>query len=171
MKKPMDPLPLLAQRLHKRELILFLGSGMSADCYPIWRDLLKQLIGDYLTGPDQAEAQELLAAHQFLNAAGILHLKLGSDLPRRLASLFEPKPCPGVEARYKLLHHLPFRAIFTTNYDHFLNCLPDRAFLTQADDLGDVLDKGRILKTPRRRHPPRHHGPHRLRLLRHQIQP
>ncbi len=38
--------------------------------------------------------------------------------------------------------------IATTNYDHFLNALPDYTTLTQTDEnLGDLLDnQGRILK-------------------------
>jgi serine/threonine-protein kinase len=146
MGKPMDFLDQIAQKLHKRELILFVGSGMSAGCYPTWRDLLKELIAAHLHGDDKTEAEEMLAANQYLNAAGVIQLKIGNDLQKRLAQRFEKKPCPDVEARYKLLDNLPFRAIFTTNYDHFLNTVADRAWVTQAEELGDVLDKGRILK-------------------------
>jgi len=146
MEKPMDLLDQIAQKLHKRELILFVGSGMSAGCYPTWRDLLKELIATHLSGDDQAEAEEMLKANQYLNAAGVIQLKIGNDLQKRLAQRFEKKPCPEVEARYRLLDNLPFRAIFTTNYDHFLNTVADRAWVTQAEQLGEVLDKGRILK-------------------------
>jgi hypothetical protein len=55
-EKSMLPLDQIADKLHKRELILFIGSGMSAGCYPTWRDLLQELITAHLSGDDQAEA-------------------------------------------------------------------------------------------------------------------
>lgn len=52
----MLPLDQIADKLHKRELILFIGSGVSAGCYPTWRDLLQELITAHLSGDDQVEA-------------------------------------------------------------------------------------------------------------------
>jgi hypothetical protein len=71
---------------------------------------LKELIAAHLHGDDKTEAEEMLRANHYSNAAGVIQLKVGNDLQKRLALLFKKNRCPEVEARYKLLDNLPFRA-------------------------------------------------------------
>ena len=81
------------------------------------------------------------------DAAWVIEDRAG-DLAAKLAHKFKPKTCDDVAARYKLLEGLSFRAVFTTNYDHFLNA--GRVIRTQVHgEIGDVLtapEHDRVLK-------------------------
>ena len=130
----------IVDRLQSDKLILFVGSGMSAGCYPTWGALLKELIAELLVAdPDaKAEAEDMVAKGEFLQAAWVVQHKV-PHLQLHLSKKFKPLPCPAVEARYRRIDGLPFASIFTTNYDHFLN--EGRSVVTQSDALGDVLDQ------------------------------
>jgi formylglycine-generating enzyme required for sulfatase activity len=145
---PIPPLDQIAQKLFDKELILFVGSGMSAGCYPTWGKLLEELINEHLSKDRKAkaEAKQMLKDKQYLNAAWVIQCREEKDFQTKLAARFRKREHAEVEARYNLLNGLPFRAIFTTNYDHFLNNLKDRSCVTQADDLGTVFSEGRVLK-------------------------
>ena len=106
----------IARKLHEGGLILFVGSGMSAGCYPTWGKLIEELIDKHLAddAEAQAEARGLLKDKQYLDAAWIVQ-KVDGGLGKKLAKKFERKDCPDVSARYELLRDLPFKAIFTTN--------------------------------------------------------
>ncbi len=100
----------IARKLRDRELILFVGSGMSAGCYPTWSKLLEELIHEHLEddAAAQGEAEQMLAAGQHLDAAWVIGDRAG-DLTAKLADKFRPRACDDVAARYRLLDGLSFR--------------------------------------------------------------
>ncbi len=130
----MDPTTLneLAEKLKAGKLIAFVGSGMSAPCFPSWSQLLKQLIDKIDGNPDaQTEARQALAKEDYLYAAAVIHYALGANrLAGELKKIFDPEKRvpPEVRARYELLRGLPFQSIFTTNYDHLLHNLGWQAY-------------------------------------------
>ncbi len=135
----------IARKLHEGGLILFVGSGMSAGCYPTWGKLIEELIDKHLADDAEAqtEARALLKDKQYLDAAWIIQKSAGG-LGKKLAEKFRRKDCPDVAARYELLRELPFKAIFTTNYDHFLQDL-GKAPLTQDDEPPEIFTASQVL--------------------------
>jgi hypothetical protein len=137
----------IARKLFEKQLILFVDSGMSAGCYPTWGTLLQELINEHLEGEAKAEALEMLAAGQYLNAAWVIQNVIGKDqvagaaLGQVRASILRQcgSPLPA-------LNGIPFLPILTTNYDHFLNHVEGFTHLNQDDEIGAVLRKPRVLK-------------------------
>ncbi len=137
----------LTNKLRANQLIAFIGAGMSQPCYPSWTQLLQILLGKIEDPTAQQEAREALQAKDHLYTAAVIHHALGE---RRLAGLLKEEfarkkaHSPHIaEARYALLEGLPFRAFFTTNYDHFLH--DGRDVTNRINARADVLmDGGRV---------------------------
>ena len=90
----------------------------------------------------QSEAKAMLAGKQYLDAAWVIENAAGG-LGKKLAAEFKRKDCPEAAARYALLSRLPFKSIFTTNYDHFLD--DGRTPVTQADEPLEIFDRDQVL--------------------------
>ena len=122
------PLPDILKALSENRLIPFIGAGMSAPCYPLWGKLIKDtLIPKIVDDTARKEALAAFCKQDFLYAAAVIQHALGENpLRGLLAETFKREAAANpqiAQARYDLLKGLPFRSIFTTNYDHFLHDL------------------------------------------------
>ena len=78
---PSSALSEIARKLRDKELILFVGSGMSAPYFPTWAKLLENLQSKAFehdpTGA--AEVAQMIKDNQFLNAAWAIQHKAGES--------------------------------------------------------------------------------------------
>src|SRR5450432_971082 len=81
----------IAERLRDRELILFVGSGMSAPYFPTWPELLKELQTQaFATDPTGAsEVAQMIADKQYLNAAWAIQHKSGDVWRKHIRDKFK----------------------------------------------------------------------------------
>ncbi len=140
----------VTERLKAKDLVAFIGAGMSAPCYPSWTNLLKGLISKIRDNEAaRKEALDALDKGDSLYAAAVLHHEFrGSALAGHLKEVFNRSAAKSpeiAEARYALLKDLPFRAFFTTNYDHFLHDGRDVSNRQNAS-AAVLTDGGRVFK-------------------------
>jgi hypothetical protein len=143
----------LTDCLRDRGAVAFLGAGASAPLYPVWRDLLVELVdiaAQYLRPGAAATIRHLAASHP----DGVVDL-VRRDVPPAiyraiLRELFQPRRDPLTQRSWTAAHEViarcTFNGIVTTNFDHGI--VTARAFVrsralttgfaTYADE--DALD-------------------------------
>ena len=154
---PSSALSEIARKLRDKELILFVGSGMSAPYFPTWAKLLENLQSKAFehdpTGA--AEVAQMIKDNQFLNAAWAIQHKAGESGWRSyIEATFSSNPADDspakqiVERKYAALKGLPFASVVTTNYDGFLAPAIDAEPITHedADQISAMPRKRQLLK-------------------------
>jgi SIR2-like domain len=121
----------LRQRLQSNELVLFAGSGLSAQAStddgrrpPLWRGLLGQMAAwacesRLLDSEDQEAIGQLIDRGYFIEAGQELAERLEAQLQRCLSTILLENEARTGRA-HELAAQIDFRAYLTTNYDGFL---------------------------------------------------
>ena len=141
-----DPVPQhLVDEIAAGRCVAFVGAGFSAPAVPAWTGLLEGLAEKAVLDDDaRTWLGELIGhggARDLEAAAQVLQVAMGSDFDPALAEVLVERGHPErIAERRQLLAGIPFDAILTTNFDHFL--------------VGDVPGPDayqRILREPARR--------------------
>jgi hypothetical protein len=121
-KEAAIPLDLI-ERLRHRQVIAFLGAGLSVPLgLPSWRQLIASILGQvnaatYNPDPRDAEWLRKAAAEEPEWAAEVLH-EMGPDKYfEAIQTLFRNRPTAPFSFAHSLLAQLPFRLYLTTNFD------------------------------------------------------
>ena len=116
----------LVDQIAAGRCVAFVGAGFSAPAVPAWKALLEGLgrEGARSTTTPAAWLGELVAhggARDLEAAAQVLQVAMGSAFDPALAEVLVEKGHPErITERRRLLAGIPFDAILTTNFDHFL---------------------------------------------------
>jgi hypothetical protein len=110
--------------LSSGEAVAFLGAGASAPLYPLWNELIGQLVSaaaDRLT-TEQAKTCKALAARSPEEVVEIVRRNLGAAAYREvlrevLMARSDPESGRSWTATHELMCRCPFKAVITTNYD------------------------------------------------------
>lgn len=105
--------------------VAFVGAGFSAPAVPAWKALLDGLAEKAALDADQAAWLDQLihqGGHRDLEAAAqVLQVAMGEQFDPALAEVLVERGHPErIAERRRLLAGIPFDAILTTNFDHFL---------------------------------------------------
>jgi hypothetical protein len=105
--------------------VAFVGAGFSAPAVPAWTGLLEGLAEKaQLDGDTRTWLGELIshrAARDLEAAAQVLQVAMGPEFDPALAEVLVERGHPErIAERRQLLAGIPFDAILTTNFDHFL---------------------------------------------------
>ncbi len=115
----------LVDQITAGRCVAFVGAGFSAPAVPAWRALLEGLAEKAVLDDDTRRwLADLVAAggHRDLEAAAqVLQVAMGPDFDPALAEVLVERGHPErIAERRRLLAGIPFDAILTTNFDHFL---------------------------------------------------
>ena len=111
-------------REHSKPLSAFVGAGASIPIHPSWNSLLKELLGEVrskcLMGTDDIEFCATLVENDVLEAVSQIENAVGREIFRsKISKRFGLSP-EAFSDLQGLIIDLPFRSIFTTNYDSCL---------------------------------------------------
>ena len=126
----MDVPPELVKRIKKGKVIAFVGSGASrAAGSPLWSDLLKELIKlaieqGKIPSDREKSLVDSIDSYGPESVATVVRKAMGEKTFRRAMQDLFMKKVKTPTSLHRLLVSIPFRAIFTTNFD----CLVERAY-------------------------------------------
>ena len=146
----------IAEKLRDQQLILFVGSGMSAPYFPTWAGLLSELqVQAFQQDPvGAAEVAQMIGDKQYLSAAWAIQHKTGAAWRHHIKNRFKSDHTANstlkqaIERRYAVLKGLPFASLVTTNYDNFLLKPLEPSVITHVDEkeIAGLPDPNTLLK-------------------------
>jgi hypothetical protein len=138
--------PKLIEEIQEKRCILFAGAGLSQDAVtsqgthlPGWKELLERMLEygiqrRYIPADEESKIQKLISEKKYLLVGEEFREHLwGGRLEGFLREqLRYSSPCP--TENHRLIVHIPFSAIFTTNYDKLL----ETAFAQETGQLPSI---------------------------------
>ena len=123
MKIPQE----LLRQIDKNKAVLFVGAGLSQEAgLPGWPELLREMLvwagkhGITLSDQDSRELQAYIEACDFLLVAEEMRDRLGKEHFRRYMTETFHRPELTPTDTHRILPHIPFSAVLTSNYDNLL---------------------------------------------------
>ena len=122
----LDPVPQhLIDEIAAGRCVAFVGAGFSAPAVPAWTALLEGLAEKAVLDEDSRTWLDELIGHggarDLEAAAQVLQVAMGPEFDPALAEVLVERGHPErIAERRQLLAGIPFDAILTTNFDHYL---------------------------------------------------